>query len=60
MTSVSRILIKYYYNITYPHARMPGTIDLSKTIKKTDEEYFPYIKPYKYKDFPELNNEKIS
>ena len=36
-------VIKYKYEITYPHARKPGTIDLSKAIKKTDEEYFPPI-----------------
>lgn len=34
---------KYYYVISYPHARLPGTIDLSKAVKKTDEEYFPRI-----------------
>lgn len=39
----SRSVIKYYYQITYPHARKPGMIDLSKMIKKTDEEYFPPI-----------------
>lgn len=36
---------KYKYEITYPHARKPGTIDLSKAIKKTDEEYFPLLQP---------------
>lgn len=36
-------VVKYYYDITYPHARKPGNIDLSKTVKKTDEEYFPSI-----------------
>ena len=34
-------VIKYKYDITYPHARKPGMIDLSKAIKKTDDEYFP-------------------
>lgn len=34
-------VIKYRYSISYPHARMPGMIDLSKTIKKTDDDYFP-------------------
>lgn len=34
-------VIKYSYEITYPHARMAGMIDLNKSIKKTDEEYFP-------------------
>lgn len=37
-------VIKYNYEITYPHARMPGVIDLSKTVKKTDDEYFPPLK----------------
>lgn len=41
-------VIKYYYDITYPHARKPGIIDLSKAIKKTDEEYFPSIKYQEY------------
>jgi pyruvate dehydrogenase E1 component alpha subunit len=36
---------KYKYEITYPHARKPGMIDLSKAIKKTDEEYFPLLPP---------------
>jgi pyruvate dehydrogenase E1 component alpha subunit len=41
----SKSVIKYKYQITYPHARKPGTIDLSKTLKKTDEEYFPPLIP---------------
>jgi len=41
----SQSVIKYKYQITYPHARKPGTIDLSKTLKKTDEEYFPPLIP---------------
>lgn len=36
-------VIKYYYDITYPHARKPGMIDLSKTTLKTDQEYFPIV-----------------
>jgi len=36
-------VIKYHYEITYPHARKPGMIDLSKATKKTDEEYFPLL-----------------
>lgn len=36
---------KYKYEITYPHARKPGMIDLSKAVKKTDEEYFPLLPP---------------
>jgi pyruvate dehydrogenase E1 component alpha subunit len=38
-------VLKYKYDITYPHARMPGMIDLSKAVKKTDEEYFPLLSP---------------
>ena len=38
-------VIKYKYEITYPHARKPGVIDLSKAIKKTDAEYFPILQP---------------
>ena len=37
----SNSVIKYYYECTYPHCRRDGIIDLSKTTKKTDEEYFP-------------------
>ena len=38
-------VLKYKYDITYPHARKPGMIDLSKAVKKTDEEYFPLLAP---------------
>ena len=38
-------VLKYKYDITYPHARRPGIIDLSKAVKKTDEEYFPLLSP---------------
>jgi len=38
-------VIKYYYKPTYPHCRKPGMIDLSKTVKKTDNEYFPPLLP---------------
>ena len=41
----SSSVIKYKYEITYPHARKPGMIDLSKAVKKTDEEYFPILEP---------------
>lgn len=56
----SKSVIKYYYNITYPHARKPGMIDLSKTVKKTDEEYFPLLKQVEYPKFEELDNLEIS
>ena len=36
-------VIKYHYNIAYPHARKPGIVDLSKTKIKSDEEYFPVV-----------------
>jgi pyruvate dehydrogenase E1 component alpha subunit len=39
-------VIKYKYEITYPHARKPGMIDLSKAVKKTDEDYFPLLSEY--------------
>lgn len=53
-------VIKYYYDITYPHARMPGKIDLSKAIKKTDEEYFPSIPAVAYKTYTEYANTALS
>lgn len=34
-------VLKYYYDITYPHARKPGMVDLSKNPAKTDNQYFP-------------------
>jgi hypothetical protein len=40
-------VLKYYYDITYPHARKPGMIDLTKAIRKTDEEYFPLLQDIK-------------
>ena len=53
-------IIKYYYDITYPHARKPGMIDLSKTVKKTDEEYFPILENKPYPKYEELDNLNIS
>jgi len=47
---------KYKYEITYPHARKPGVIDLSKAIKKTDEEYFPSLPPAELSKNPETEN----
>ena len=44
-------VIKYYYKITYPHARKPGMIDLSKAVKKTDDEYFPPLSEVSYPTF---------
>jgi pyruvate dehydrogenase E1 component alpha subunit len=53
-------VIKYHYDINYPHARKPGMIDLSKTVKKTDEEYFPSVKYQSYPEYSELDNLNIS
>lgn len=53
-------VIKYHYDITYPHARRPGMIDLSKTKVKTDEEYFPSLTPFEYPKYEELDGTEIS
>lgn len=53
-------VIKYYYDITYPHARKPGMIDLSKAVKKTDDEYFPPLPEFIYPEYSELNDLDIS
>jgi len=53
-------VLKYKYEITYPHARKPGTIDLSKTIKKTDEEYFPLLSQVPKKNYHDLDNFNLS
>jgi deoxyxylulose-5-phosphate synthase len=50
-------VIKYKYDITYPHARKPGMIDLSKTKQKTDDEYFP---PINYENYSEIEHEDIT
>jgi len=44
-------VIKYQYDIPYPHARIPEFIDLAKTNKKTDEEYFPLLEQETFPDF---------
>ncbi|MCK5021961.1 MAG: hypothetical protein KAR54_01800 [Candidatus Pacebacteria bacterium] len=53
-------VIKYNYDIPYPHARKPGMIDLSKAIKKTDEEYFPLLKKQIFPSFKELEGSDIT
>jgi len=53
-------VIKYQYDITYPHARKPGMIDLSKTTRKTDAEYFPPLIYQDYPEYPELDDLGIS
>jgi len=44
----SSSVIRYQYSCTYPHCRKPGMIDLSKAVKKTDDEYFPPLKEFVY------------
>ena len=56
----SKNVLKYYYEITYPHARKPGMIDLSKCLRKTDEEYFPLLPKKEIPLFQELDNTDIS
>lgn len=51
---------KYHYDIPFPHARIPAFIDLAKTNKKTDEEYFPLIKQEKFPDFDDIDDEGIN
>ncbi len=57
ITWKSNSVIKYYYQCTYPHCRKPGIIDLSKTIKKTNDEYFPKLSEFRY---PESHNSDLS
>ena len=45
-------VIKYHYDINYPHCRTTDMIDLKKTSKKTDAEYFP---PVPQETFPDLS-----
>jgi hypothetical protein len=56
----SPCVLKYKYEITYPHARKPGTIDLSKAVKKTDEEYFPLLSVVSQRTYDDLVNFNIS
>jgi len=48
-------VIKYYYDITYPHCRTPDMIDLKRTNKKTCDEYFPPIPPQHFPDFTNID-----
>ena len=50
----SNKVIKYKYDITFPHARKPGIVDLSKTKPKSHDEYFPR---YKYPEVQKVNSE---
>jgi pyruvate dehydrogenase E1 component alpha subunit len=56
----SPCVLKYKYEITYPHARKPGTIDLSKAVKKTDEEYFPLLPVVSQRTYNDLVDFDIS
>jgi deoxyxylulose-5-phosphate synthase len=56
----SKSVIKYYYDITYPHARKPGMIDLKKTTVKTDDEYFPKIQYKEYPKYEQYDSLEIS
>jgi len=60
ITWESPSVLKYYYDITYPHARMPGKIDLSKAVKKTDEEYFPLLQNPDYVDRTQADEMNLS
>ena len=53
-------VIKYYYNITYPHARTEDMIDLAKTNKKSDEEYFPLLSQETFPDFEDIEVGEMS
>lgn len=53
----SSSVIRYKYACTYPHCRKPGMIDLSKAVKKTDDEYFPLLQEFVY---PEIEQTDIS
>lgn len=44
-------VIRYEYDINYPHARIDDLIDLKRTKQKTDAEYFPHLKPENFPDF---------
>jgi pyruvate dehydrogenase E1 component alpha subunit len=44
-------VMRYEYNITYPHARIEDAIDLKKTKQKTDAEYFPHLSLENFPNF---------
>jgi len=44
-------VIRYQYDITYPHARVDENIDLKKTKQKTDSEYFPHLNLEEFPSF---------
>ena len=56
----SNSVIKYYYECTYPHCRQDGIIDLSKTTKKTDDEYFPPLEKINLPQYEFSNGDEIS
>jgi pyruvate dehydrogenase E1 component alpha subunit len=51
---------KYHYDITFPHARTPDIIQISKMVKKTDEEYFPPIPQEQFPSFEEEPETNLS
>jgi hypothetical protein len=53
-------VLRYQYDITFPHARIPEFIDLKKTNKKTDEEYFPVISQETFPEFSDIDDEGMS
>jgi pyruvate dehydrogenase E1 component alpha subunit len=56
----SNSVIKYNYEITYPHARKEGIIDLNKCHRKTDEEYFPKVSDKKIPNLSKFDEVSIS
>lgn len=53
-------VIRYQYECPFPHARIPAFIDLAKTNKKTDEEYFPLIPQETFPDFEDTDANDMS
>tara|TARA_Y100001968_G_C19428398_1_gene755681 strand:+ start:696 stop:1898 length:1203 start_codon:yes stop_codon:yes gene_type:complete len=60
LTWESPSVLKYYYECTYPHCRKPGMIDLSKTTKKTDNEYFPPLEEFEYPELKKYQNNGLN
>ncbi|HBY68138.1 MAG TPA: hypothetical protein DEG69_10495, partial [Flavobacteriaceae bacterium] len=53
-------VIKYQYDIAFPHCRTTDMIDLKKTNKKTDAEYFPPVPQESFHDLSYINSEDLS
>ena len=56
----SSSVIKYYYDITYPHARTTDMIDLAKTNKKEDTDYFPILEDETFPSFAEIDDDGLN